>query len=431
MESVIFVSFRDIVVANKGSIVNHISRKKLLFVTYYWPPCGGPGSIRPVKFAKYLPEYGIEPIILTCKNIAYHSIDQELGRDLSGTRIYRSESFDPARILYLLGMRLYKPKKWQMPIKKTLNFPDNKTGWIPFACNTGLKIDFDYIFVTAPPFSAFIAGYLLSKKTGKPLIVDFRDAWLEFPFLPYKNRFQKTFVSYWEKKVAQSASLIIVVSDGIKRTLVSRYPEITGRIFVIPNGYDPADFPEVTLPENFTISYLGTIRKERSPETFLRAVQSFVKENNITPRKIEIKFIGHITNEYLETIRKYPYARILGHLTYHTALKEFCTAHLAFITTTGSEFFFASRQNEYLASGLPIISCGKSEGFFILKQARDNGYPVKFFDYDDINGMKNEIFNIYICYMHNQIRKTPHPFPEYTRQNLTRKLSQLIEKIIN
>ncbi|MEO0185127.1 MAG: glycosyltransferase [candidate division WOR-3 bacterium] len=408
--------------------MNRVSNKKLLVITYYWPPCGGPGSIRPVKFAKYLPEYGFEPLILTCKKIAYHSIDQELDKDITGIKIYRTESFDPARILYLLGMRIYEPRKWQLPIKRSLNFPDNKTGWIPFAYNAGKGVEFDCIFVTAPPFSAFITGYLLSKKICKPLILDFRDAWLEFPFMPYKNKLQKEFVSYWEEKVVHCASLIIVVSEGIKAALISRYPEITKKIYVIPNGYDPTDFPEIASPEKFTISYLGTIRKERNPETFLKAVQNFLNENHLPPSKIEVKFIGHISREYLEMIKQYPFTKVFGHLAYHEALKEFGTAHLAFITTTGSEFFFASRQNEYLATGLPIISCGKSEGFFILKQAHDKGYPVKLFDYDDINGMKNEISNIHDDYIHDRIRKAPHPFPEYTRQNLAHKLAELIKE---
>ncbi len=408
--------------------MNSVLRKKLLIISYYWPPCGGPGSIRPLKFAQFLPDYGIKPIILTRKNIVYHSIDIELGRNLNNIEIHRTESLDPARILYILGLRGYQPKKWQVPIKKSLNFPDNKVGWIPFAYNDALKIDFDYVFVTAPPFSSFITGYLLAKKTRKPLILDFRDAWLEFPFMRYENRLQKNFVTFWEKKVTDNASLIITVSEGIKKSLISRYPSIENKIYIIPNGYDPNDFPNIAMPEKFTISYLGTIRKERNPETFLNAVQDFLQENRLSTNDIEVKFIGHITDEYFKMIKQYSFAKILGHLTYYKAIKEFCAAHLAFIITTGDEFFFASRQNEYLASGLPIISCGKSEGFFILNQACARGYPVKLFDYNDTDKIKTEISEIYLKYRHNEIRKLPHPFPEYTRQNLTRQLAELINE---
>ncbi|MEO0123406.1 MAG: glycosyltransferase [candidate division WOR-3 bacterium] len=404
-------------------------RKRLLLITYYWPPCGGPGSIRPLKFAKYLPDYGIEPIILTRKNIAYHSIDLELGSDLNDIKVYKTDSLDPARILYLLGMRKYKPKKWEMPIKKTLNFPDNKTGWIPFAYNDGLKIDFDYIFVTAPPFSSFITGYMLAKRTDKPLILDFRDAWLEFPFIRYENQLQRRFVSYWERKVVEYARLIITISDDIKDALAKRYPEVERKIYVIPNGYDPNDFSHPPLPEKFTISYLGTIREERNPETFLLAVEKFLKETKLSPDSIELKFIGHIEEEYIKLIKKYPYTRILGHLSYHQALKEFCNAHIALMITTGDDFFFPSRQNEYLASGLPIISCGWSRGLFFFDKAAEKGYPVYMFEYDNTIGMKEKLHELYVKYKYNRINISPHPLPEYTRQNLTAKLANLLKSI--
>ncbi|MGQ9664326.1 MAG: glycosyltransferase [bacterium] len=405
------------------------ARKRLLIVTYYWPPCGGPGSIRPVKFVKYLPEFGIEPIILTRKAIAYHSLDFELGKELKNICVYKTESLDPARILYLLGMHHYHPRVWQVPIKKALNFPDNKTGWMPFACIKALNIDFDYIFVTAPPFSVFITGYIVSKTTGKPLILDFRDAWLEFPFMRYENRLQRKFVAYWEKKIAKFASRTIVVSESIKKILLSRSPDLIDKIFVIPNGYDPDDFPQTTPPEKFTISYLGTVRKERNPETFLMAVQNFISDTRLPLDKVEVKFIGFIDDEYLKMMKQYPFVRILGHLSYHEALREFCTAHLAFITTTGDEFFFPSRQNEYLASGLPIICCGWSGGIRILKEALDRGYPGKIFDYDDVTGMKGKIHEIFVQYRYNKVKRAKHPFPEFTRKNLTQMLAELIHKM--
>ncbi|MCX7994941.1 MAG: glycosyltransferase [candidate division WOR-3 bacterium] len=403
--------------------------KRLLFISYYWPPCGGPGSIRSVKFAKYLPQHGIEPVILTRKNIAYHSIDPELDADLKNIKVYRTESFDPARILYLCGMRIYRPKNWQIPIKKGLNFPDNKIGWIPFAYSAGLKIKSDGIFVTAPPFSSFITGYMIAKSISKPLILDFRDAWLEFPFLRYEFKIQQRFVKYWEKKIVQYARLIITVSESIKQSLLMRYPDIEDKVFVIPNGYDPGDFCASQVPKKFTISYLGTVRKERNPEPFLIAVQKFAEEYNLKSEDIEVKFVGHVEDEYIRIIKKYIFTKITGHLPYHQALKEFCSAHIALMITTGDEFFFPSRQNEYLASGLPIISCGKSRGLFILNQAVNAGYPVKFFDYGDVDGMKEEIRNFYAEFKANKLDKNPHPNPEYTRQNLTAKLAGLLKMI--
>lgn len=404
--------------------------RKILLLTYYWPPCGGPGSLRPVKFAKYLPDYGFEPIILTRKDIAYHSPDQELGKDLKGLRIYRTESFDPARILYLIGKHQYKPHKWERPIKSILNFPDNKIGWIPFAYNAGLKISFDFIFVTAPPFSAFITGYLIKKKTKRPLILDFRDAWLEFPFMPYKIYLQKRFVSYWEGKVTQIADLIIVVNENIRKALVNRFPQLEEKIFVIPNGYDPDDFPSVPSPEKFTLVYLGTIRRERNPEVILRALDNFIKERKIPEETIEMKFIGYVDREFLDLMKSYSFVRILGYLPYSRAIGEFCSAHLAVLITTGDDFFFPSRQIEYLASGLPIICCGSSAGIGILKEAFQKGYPGWVYNYGDLKGIKERISEIYARYKSGTIKRAENPFLKYTRKNLTEQLVGLIEKRI-
>lgn len=403
--------------------------KKILLITYYWPPCGGPGSIRPLKFAKYLPEFGLEPIVLTRKNIAYHSIDNGLSRGLRAT-VHRTESFDPARILYLLGLREYHPKKWQIPIKRVMNFPDNKIGWIPFAYPGGIKIDFDYIFVTGPPFSAFITGYILNKRTSKPLILDFRDAWLEFPFLRYGERIQKKFVLFWEKRVVKSSALIITISEDIKNRLIMRYPEIEGKTFVIPNGYDPDDFQSFSYPEKFTLSYLGTIRKERNPESILNATDRFIQMAGLKEGEIEVKFIGYIEEPFLMVIKKYPYTKVFGHLPYSRAIEEFCSAHLAFITTTGDDFFFPSRQNEYLASGLPVICCGKSKGIHILSESVSRGYPCWIYDWEDINGMAAKILEIYKQYIKGKIKRAEIPFPEYTRRNLAKKLAELIKEKI-
>jgi len=165
---------------------------KLLIITYYWPPCGGPGALRPVKFAKYLPHFGVQPIILTRKNIAYHSLDEELSQEVKNVQVIRTESFDPARLFYLFGMKKYQAQAWHMPIRQTIHFPDNKVGWTPFAYTSGMGIKYDAIFVTAPPFSSFITAYYMARRTGKPLILDFRDAWLEYPFIPYKGKAKKT-----------------------------------------------------------------------------------------------------------------------------------------------------------------------------------------------------------------------------------------------
>jgi len=398
-------------------------------ISYYWPPCGGPGALRPVKFAKYLPEFGIQPVILTRRDIAYHSLDHELINDVRGLKTVRTESLDPARLTYWLGMRQYRPKAWEGSLKKAMNFPDNKLPWVPFAYEAGLGLGFDAIFVTAPPFSSFIAGYLLARRTGKPLILDFRDAWLEFPFQPYTNRLEKKMVLYWERKLTQAARAITTVDEVIRDLLVKKYPEALSKISVIPNGFDPDDFRVVKRPTRFTISYLGTIRKERDPENFLKSVAELAREGKIPGDQLEVKFIGHVEETYRRVIQKYPFTRILGHLSYMSAIREFCAAHLAVLITKGEDYFFPSRQLEYLASGLPIIVNGRSPGAHRLAEAFQKGYPGWIFGIDDVAGMKSKILEIYKKFTNGEEFKGTVSFADFTRQNLTRRLAGVIDSL--
>jgi glycosyltransferase involved in cell wall biosynthesis len=378
-----------------------------------------------VKFAKYLPGFGFLPVVLTRRSIAYHSYDNGLALDAGDTPVFRTESLDPARILYVLGMREYRPRKWEAPVKRLLNFPDNKIGWVPFAFSAGSRIDFDGILVTAPPFSSFIAGYLLAKHSGRPLILDFRDAWLEFPFMRYASAAEKAVVSYWEKKTVERAALVTAVDDNIRDSLALRYPRMAGKIFVIPNGYDPDDFAEVKAPERFTLSYLGTVRRERDPRTLIQAVESLAREGMTG---LQLKFIGHIEPRYLSRLKKHGFVEICGHLPYRQAVREFCSAHIAVMITTGDKYFFPSRQNEYLASGLPVIVCGRSAGIHLLEDAFKKGYPGWIFDYGDVDGMKGRIRDIYRKFERHENIRGVTPYREYTRRDLTAKLVRLLKE---
>ena len=340
--------------------------------------------------------------------------------------VIRTDSLDPARILHQLGMKHYTVKKWHSPVKQTVNFPDNKTPWIPFAYHAARKIEFEQILATAPPFSTFITGYYLARSTGKPLVADFRDAWLEFPFMPYKGQLQTRFVRHWEEKIVHDAYRVIVVDDNISNALVRRYPDAESKIFVIPNGYDPDDFAEKTLPDVFTIAYLGTIRGERDPTYVLRAAEQFAVDQHVSAKNMKFRFIGHIEEHFQNAIKKYAFVERTGHLSYKKAIKTFCNSHVAVLVTTGSEYFFPSRQNEYLASGLPIIVCGRSEALHLLEDAFKMGYPGWFFDYGDVEGMAKKIGEIYEKYRKGILVRGRTPYKNFTREKLTQKLVEAI-----
>ena len=269
---------------------------------------------------------------------------------------------------------------------------------------------------------------MISLRSGKPLILDFRDAWVEFPFLPYLG-VQKKFAAYMEKKIADHASLITVVDNNIKEILIKKYSSIKNKVHVIPNGYDPCDFSVPETPKKFTLSYLGTIRSERDPENILRAANELIETGRIKSTDICVKFIGHIEDQYRQMIQRYSFTQITGHKPYISALHEFSAAHAAILITTGNEFFFPSRQNEYLASGLPIIVNGRSKGIHLLTEAFNKGYPGWTYDFNDIDGIRNKIFELFIALQKNCLIRGQTPYTDLTREKLTHKLASLIDKI--
>jgi glycosyltransferase involved in cell wall biosynthesis len=168
---------------------------------------------------------------------------------------------------------------------------------------------------------------------------------------------------------------------------------------------------------------------ERNPQNFLKSIDELIHEKRLPGSDIRLKFIGHVEKRYLDLISPYEFAKCLGHLQYREALREFSSAHVALMITTGDEYFFPSRQIEYLAAGLPIIVCGRSSGVHRLESAFSRGYPGWIFDYDDRAGLKQKIMDLYGRFKKHKIVRQKMPFKEYTRQNLTGKLCEMIKKI--
>jgi hypothetical protein len=233
--------------------------KKVLFISYYTPPLATSGVIRITKLAKYLLRYNWQPIILTTQPISYYHYDYELQKDLEGIKIYRSETFDSGRLLYLLRIFKPRPRVEFSRLSLLLNFvlfPDARRFWIPFATRKGKEIikkeKPDLIFATAPPFSSLIAGLILKRTTGLPLIADFRDPWPTGYIPPPKGR--KNRIVALRKLIVNSSARVLAVNETIKKEL-NFSPTI-----ILPNGYDPEEFtvPPVRLP-GINIVHTGNI----------------------------------------------------------------------------------------------------------------------------------------------------------------------------
>ena len=257
--------------------------KKILFLSYYWPPSGGAGVQRALKFMKYFREYKIDPTLITVddKIASYPLRDDSLLDDIDkDLKVIRTKSFEPLswykrlnkkkEIPYAGFVNINKDKPFQRLsrfIRGNLFIPDARVGWVKYATKAALnalKDQPEVILTTSPPHSSQLAGLKLKKITGLPWIADLRDPWTDIFY--YKDFYHLSYAkrkdAKYEREVLENADRIIVTSQATKELYLTKSDQFdSSKISVIPNGYDEADFdaPSLFPKDEFVITYSGTI----------------------------------------------------------------------------------------------------------------------------------------------------------------------------
>lgn len=294
--------------------------KKILIITYYWPPSGGAGVQRWLKLSKYLCEKGLEVHVLTVdeKYASYMQLDPTLSEDICpNLTIHKTRSFEPINYYARLVGRKNVPvagfanvnnKKFTQKLINSIrsNFfiPDPRRGWKRFAFKKAMSViqkeNIDTVITTSPPHSTQLIGLSLKKKANITWIADLRDLWTDIYYYPILGH---SFISRYidrklEKKVLLSADKIITVGHSFKNIFLTKSPEIAPeKIKVIPNGYDPVDFstPDKPAPgEVFTICYTGTMADQYRPEAFFEAVGTLIRQS--PGIKIKVQLVGYISD---------------------------------------------------------------------------------------------------------------------------------------
>ena len=243
-------------------MIGESSNPSVVFVTHAFPPGGGSGVQRIVKFAKYLPDMGVHPSVITIKNTLKKTSDASLLDEVSGLKIIRSFSLDPMFIADMFksdskkgtpgngkGAVATKVKgvlfRLALKIRDYCRLPDQYIGWIPFAFIPGVKHiksqNNPIILASLPTYTNGLLGFFLSRATGAPLVLDFRDSWTDDPYLILPTKFHRWVHSKLEKMVLGHAKHFVVYADWLKEVYETRYPAIP--VTVILNGYDSSDFP--------------------------------------------------------------------------------------------------------------------------------------------------------------------------------------------
>lgn len=423
--------------------------KKVLIITYYFPPAGGPGVQRWLKFVKYLPDFSVQPIVYVPENPTYPIVDKALLAEIpEHTTILKQPIFEPYRFASVfskdktrkISSGIIANKKRQTSTERFLlwvrgNFfiPDARVFWVkPSVAYLERYIrehQIDTIITSGPPHSMHLIGLGLKEKLRIRWFADFRDPWTT---IGYQKSLKLSVYSenkhkILERQVLNAADKIIVTSKITK----SEFSKITDKpIEVITNGYDFEGISKQTLDSKFSMAHIGSFLSERNPKILWQCLAELVKENPDFANDFELKLIGTISQEILETIQAYTlgdYVNLVGYVSHQEAIVHQQKSQILLLIEINSLetiSIIPGKLFEYMVSERPIIAIGPrgSEFADIIRETNTGA----FFDYDEKDKLKATILKHYAAFREGQLQSYPVGLQQYSRKNLTWKLSQLI-----
>jgi len=427
--------------------------RKVLIITYYWPRSGGAGVQRWLKFAKYLPDFGWEPVVLTVKeeDASYAQWDNTLANEVSPSlRVVRTPSFEPYSLYLRISGKKEIPyggfsnegrptlfQKISRFIRGNFFIPDPRRGWNGYAIKEAMKLiqgeKFDAIVTTGPPHSTHLIGYRLKKRTGIKWIADFRDPWTDIYY--YKDLSHSLLAKWYdkrlEKKILLSCDKIVTVGSEIKDLLLSKSVKlINGKCEVITNGYDSSDFEgfDKGRPERFTITYTGTISSYYRLEGLVSALESLPVDIR---KNIFIRFVGNISQSIIELFGRanltsqLEYVGYVSHQQSIEYLYDSSVLLLLIPDVQQNKGILTGKFFEYLATGIPILAIGPTDGD-VARILKETGAGIMV-NYDNDFVLRERIIDLYESFKAGKFSIDSKDTEKYSRKYLTGKLVKLFE----
>lgn len=421
---------------------------KVLIITYYWPPSGGSGVQRWLKFSKYLPQNGWKPIIYTPISPSFDIEDKDLLNDIQNdVEVWKTSIWEP----YSLRDKLFgrsensnagiiqdksslknKIFNW---IRGNLFIPDPKIYWVkPSIKYLSKKLKEEkvtHIVSTGPPHSMHLIALGLKKKNPKlKWIADFRDPWSELDLLDEFNLSRRSRIKYQklEREVLDNSDVCLTVSE----TWVDSFKRLGSKnVKLITNGFDEDDFNVLKKEsDTFVIGHFGLLNHLRNPKNLWKTLNEICDENPEFNEKLEIRISGNVDTEVLQSITQYFHLkgklRVLGYLSHKEVLNEYNNSSILLLLLFNSESGkgnYPGKIFEYFASQRYILAFGpnNSDTQNLMKKIHIGHY----FTYENKN-LKEKILDLF-----NESSKvnTSDDIHEFTRKNLTKKLSDLLNEI--
>ena len=422
--------------------------RKVLVITYYWPPAGGPGVQRWLKFVKYLRDFDVEPVLYIPESPHYPLTDESLLKDIpNNLTIYKHPIKEPYRLASLFSSKKTKrissgiiQSKNQSFIERVflwvrgnLFIPDARKFWIKPSVNylkdVLEKESIGTIITTGPPHSVHLIGYHLKQIKSLNWIADFRDPWTT---IGYHKKLKLTSLAEkkhkrLESKVLNSADKIIVTSETTK----NEFQQITNQpIKVITNGFDGDISSNQKLDDNFTISHIGSMLTGRNPVNLWRVLSELTKQSIDFKKALKLQFIGVISDDVLQTINDLDLQeniQIIGYVSHEEALEYQKTSQILLLVEINSletAGIIPGKLFEYMAAKRPILGVGPQnwEVADIIKSTK-SGF---IFEHSDDITLKNVLLNWFEQFKKGELSVLSNDIEQYSRRELTRKLAEYI-----
>ena len=426
--------------------------KKVLMIAYWFPPLGGSGVLRTVKFAKFLPAFGWKPIILTVdERVQEIIVDTSLLNEIpKNLKIYRSRYLGFSDMFRFLNRkRKIKSKNLvscTSSYKNLVNkirdiirpfiIPDARVGWYPFAISKCKQIfnknNVDLIYSTSPFPTAHLIGMTLAKKYRKPWVADFRDPWTA-TFLIRRPFLFKQWDKSLEKCVLRKAEKIVVAWPAIQDSFVPQYKDLRQKTILIHNGFDEQDFQDIVPKtfQKFTIIHTGTFYKKRNPEALFRAMISLLSKKPTLRNDIQVILLGWekpFIKNLIEENNLNDIVLTVPHLPHRESLSYLLGADVLFLNTIQN--YVPGKVFEYLRSKKPILALVPEDTTVAkIVSSTKSGIVI---DPTNTEEIKDAIFEMYKKYKKGTLkldREDDSIIYQYERKELTRKLAEVFNEV--
>jgi hypothetical protein len=429
---------------------------RVLLITYYFPPSGGPGVQRMLKFARYLESFDWEPVVLTVRDGAYPARDPTLTDEIPATvGVHRTSSWDPYRwyarfmgkdpdeavsVGFLDDDEPGIKERLARWVRANIFLPDARVGWVPFAVRRGQKLlsdqSIDTIVTSGPPHSTHLIGRMLHRWSGVSWAADFRDPWTDIDYyseLPM-TRWARFIDRVLERTVLDDADRIISVSRDWCRLLGEK---TTTPTVLIRNGFDPEDFESIrpAASDGFVISHVGNLLPARNPEELWRVLGRLYRSGEIS--ELRIRFVGNVDGSVRRSVKNAglrPVTEYVPYVPHEKALAYMVGSTLLLLTINrsgGSEFegHIPGKLYEYLGSGRPVLGIGaeRAEVARILEETNGG----KMVDFGDAAAIEELVGDYYADWSQGKSlqRSSGSALEPFTRQHQTEQLAALLTEL--